>query len=186
MMAKSLAGSTTMKLTCDFGDKSSKEGTKNGFYYVRLASTLQPELVKIRDLEGTLSGISVQQFTKLRLRRSGLNKANITVKVVLPTLQLITKADLQEELWQQENHCSSQIRWQLNLEFGQTGGKYESKTKAYRIDFGKWLCYRSSCQQCTEIQSKRCDNRMIQAVTILMHAIPLNQYFNYCLIMVSP
>ena len=191
-----LAGSTNYyELTWDLdqykGDKSSKEAIQNGFYYVddypEEALTLQPELVKIRDLEGNLvSGISVQQFDSLEAApkkvQDLLKKANITVK---GAFQLFS-ADNPEEFYKQYVSTGTSLvitdPMTVKSEFGKTGGKYENK--AYQIDFGNGYATEVVVNNVPKITPKK-------DVTISMdpssdnidgQTIPLNQYFNYRLI----
>ena len=191
-----LAGSTNYyELTWDLdqykGDKSSKEAIQNGFYYVddypEEALTLQPELVKIRDLEGNLvSGISVQQFDSLEAApkkvQELLKKANITVK---GTFQLFS-ADNPDEFYKNYVAAGKSLLitdpMTVKPEFGQTGGKYENK--AYQIDFGNGYATEVVVNNVPKITPKK-------DVTISMdpssdnidgQTIPLNQYFNYRLI----
>ncbi|MFS9162496.1 antigen I/II family LPXTG-anchored adhesin [Streptococcus oralis] len=191
-----LAGSTNYyELTWDLdqykGDKSSKESIQNGFYYVddypEEALTLQPELVKIRDLEGNLvSGISVQQFDSLEAApkkvQELLKKANITVK---GTFQLFS-ADNPDEFYKNYVAAGKSLLitdpMTVKPEFGQTGGKYENK--AYQIDFGNGYATEVVVNNVPKITPKK-------DVTISMdpssdnidgQTIPLNQYFNYRLI----
>ena len=191
-----LAGSTNYyELAWDLdqykGDKSSKEAIQNGFYYVddypEEALTLQPELVKIRDLEGNLvSGISVQQFDSLEAApkkvQELLKKANITVK---GTFQLFS-ADNPAEFYKNYVAAGKSLLitdpMTVKPEFGQTGGKYENK--AYQIDFGNGYATEVVVNNVPKITPKK-------DVTISMdpssdnidgQTIPLNQYFNYRLI----
>ena len=191
-----LAGSTNYyELTWDLdqykGDKSSKEAIQNGFYYVddypEEALTLQPELVKIRDLEGNLvSGISVQQFDSLEAApkkvQDLLKKANITVK---GAFQLFS-ADNPVEFYKNYVAAGKSLLitdpMTVKPEFGQTGGKYENK--AYQIDFGNGYATEVVVNNVPKITPKK-------DVTISMdpssdnidgQTIPLNQYFNYRLI----
>ena len=191
-----LAGSTNYyELTWDLdqykGDKSSKEAIQNGFYYVddypEEALTLQPELVKIRDLEGNLvSGISVQQYDSLEAApkkvQDLLKKANITVK---GAFQLFS-ADNPEEFYKNYVAAGKSLLitdpMTVKPEFGQTGGKYENK--AYQIDFGNGYATEVVVNNVPKITPKK-------DVTISMdpssdnidgQTIPLNQYFNYRLI----
>ncbi len=191
-----LAGSTNYyELTWDLdqykGDKSSKEAIQNGFYYVddypEEALTLQPELVKIRDLEGNLvSGISVQQYDSLEAApkkvQELLKKANITVK---GAFQLFS-ADNPAEFYKNYVAAGKSLRitdpMTVKPEFGQTGGKYENK--AYQIDFGNGYATEVVVNNVPKITPKK-------DVTISMdpssdnidgQTIPLNQYFNYRLI----
>ena len=191
-----LAGSTNYyELTWDLdqykGDKSSKEAIQNGFYYVddypEEALTLQPELVKIRVLEGNLvSGISVQQFDSLEAApkkvQDLLKKANITVK---GAFQLFS-ADNPEEFYKQYVSTGTSLvitdPMTVKSEFGKTGGKYENK--AYQIDFGNGYATEVVVNNVPKITPKK-------DVTISMdpssdnidgQTIPLNQFFNYRLI----
>ncbi|MCY7077359.1 antigen I/II family LPXTG-anchored adhesin [Streptococcus oralis] len=191
-----LAGSTNYyELTWDLdqykGDKSSKEAIQNGFYYVddypEEALTLQPELVKIRDLEGNLvSGISVQQYDSLEAApkkvQELLKKANITVK---GAFQLFS-ADNPDEFYKNYVAAGKSLLitdpMTVKPEFGQTGGKYENK--AYQIDFGNGYATEVVVNNVPKITPKK-------DVTISMdpssdnidgQTIPLNQYFNYRLI----
>ncbi|EGV02484.1 putative cross-wall-targeting lipoprotein signal [Streptococcus oralis SK313] len=143
-----LAGSTNYyELTWDLdqykGDKSSKEAIQNGFYYVddypEEALTLQPELVKIRDLEGNLvSGISVQQYDSLEAApkkvQDLLKKANITVKGAFQLFSADNPAEFYKNYVAAGKSLLITDPMTVKPEFGQTGGKYENK--AYQIDFG--------------------------------------------------
>ncbi|WP_373878874.1 SspB-related isopeptide-forming adhesin, partial [Streptococcus sp. HMSC066F01] len=136
-----LAGSTNYyELTWDLdqykGDKSSKEAIQNGFYYVddypEEALTLQPELVKIRDLEGNLvSGISVQQFDSLEAApkkvQDLLKKANITVKGAFQLFSADNPAEFYKNYVAAGKSLLITDPMTVKPEFGQTGGKYENK-----------------------------------------------------------
>jgi len=191
-----LAGSTNYyELTWDLdqykGDKSSKEAIQNGFYYVddypEEALTLQPELVKIRDLEGNLvSGISVQQFDSLEATpkkvQDLLKKANITVKGAFQLFSADNPAEFYKNYVAAGKSLLITDPMTVKPEFGQTGGKYENK--AYQIDFGNGYATEVVVNNVPKITPKK-------DVTISMdpssdnidgQTIPLNQYFNYRLI----
>ena len=191
-----LAGSTNYyELTWDLdqykGDKSSKEAIQNGFYYVddypEEALTLQPELVKIRDLEGNLvSGISVQQFDSLEAApkkvQELLKKANITVKGAFQLFSADNPAEFYKSYVAAGKSLLITDPMTVKPEFGQTGGKYENK--AYQIDFGNGYATEVVVNNVPKITPKK-------DVTISMdpssdnidgQTIPLNQYFNYRLI----
>ena len=191
-----LAGSTNYyELTWDLdqykGDKSSKEAIQNGFYYVddypEEALTLQPELVKIRDLEGNLvSGISVQQFDSLEAApkkvQELLKKANITVKGAFQLFSADNPAEFYKNYVAAGKSLLIIDPMTVKPEFGQTGGKYENK--AYQIDFGNGYATEVVVNNVPKITPKK-------DVTISMdpssdniddQTIPLNQYFNYRLI----
>ena len=191
-----LAGSTNYyELTWDLdqykGDKSSKEAIQNGFYYVddypEEALTLQPELVKIRDLEGNLvSGISVQQFDSLEAApkkvQDLLKKANITVKGAFQLFSADNPAEFYKNYVAAGKSLLITDPMTVKPEFGQTGGKYENK--AYQIDFGNGYATEVVVNNVPKITPKK-------DVTISMdpssdnidgQTIPLNQYFNYRLI----
>ena len=191
-----LAGSTNYyELTWDLdqykGDKSSKEAIQNGFYYVddypEEALTLQPELVKIRDLEGNLvSGISVQQFDSLEAApkkvQELLKKANITVKGAFQLFSADNPAEFYKNYVATGKSLLITDPMTVKPEFGQTGGKYENK--AYQIDFGNGYATEVVVNNVPKITPKK-------DVTISMdpssdnidgQTIPLNQYFNYRLI----
>ena len=191
-----LAGSTNYyELTWDLdqykGDKSSKEAIQNGFYYVddypEEALTLQPELVKIRDLEGNLvSGISVQQFDSLEAApkkiQELLKKANITVKGAFQLFSADNPAEFYKNYVAAGKSLLITDPMTVKPEFGQTGGKYENK--AYQIDFGNGYATEVVVNNVPKITPKK-------DVTISMdpssdnidgQTIPLNQYFNYRLI----
>ena len=191
-----LAGSTNFyELTWDLdqykGDKSSKEAIQNGFYYVddypEEALTLQPELVKIRDLEGNLvSGISVQQFDSLEAApkkvQDLLKKANITVKGAFQLFSADNPAEFYKNYVAAGKSLLITDPMTVKPEFGQTGGKYENK--AYQIDFGNGYATEVVVNNVPKITPKK-------DVTISMdpssdnidgQTIPLNQYFNYRLI----
>ena len=191
-----LAGSTNYyELTWDLdqykGDKSSKEAIQNGFYYVddypEEALTLQPELVKIRDLEGNLvSGISVQQFDSLEAApkkvQDLLKKANITVKRAFQLFSADNPAEFYKNYVAAGKSLLITDPMTVKPEFGQTGGKYENK--AYQIDFGNGYATEVVVNNVPKITPKK-------DVTISMdpssdnidgQTIPLNQYFNYRLI----
>ena len=191
-----LAGSTNYyELTWDLdqykGDKSSKEAIQNGFYYVddypEEALTLQPELVKIRDLEGNLvSGISVQQFDSLEAApkkvQDLLKKANITVKGAFQLFSADNPAEFYKNYVATGKSLLITDPMTVKPEFGQTGGKYENK--AYQIDFGNGYATEVVVNNVPKITPKK-------DVTISMdpssdnidgQRIPLNQYFNYRLI----
>ena len=191
-----LAGSTNYyELTWDLdqykGDKSSKEAIQNGFYYVddypEEALTLQPELVKIRDLEGNLvSGISVQQFDSLEAApkkvQDLLKKANITVKGAFQLFSADNRAEFYKNYVAAGKSLLITDPMTVKPEFGQTGGKYENK--AYQIDFGNGYATEVVVNNVPKITPKK-------DVTISMdpssdnidgQTIPLNQYFNYRLI----
>lgn len=191
-----LAGSTNYyELTWDLdqykGDKSSKEAIQNGFYYVddypEEALTLQPELVKIRDLEGNLvSGISVQQYDSLEAApkkvQDLLKKANITVKGAFQLFSADNPAEFYKNYVAAGKSLLITDPMTVKPEFGQTGGKYENK--AYQIDFGNGYATEVVVNNVPKITPKK-------DVTISMdpssdnidgQTIPLNQYFNYRLI----
>ena len=191
-----LAGSTNYyELTWDLdqykGDKSSKEAIQNGFYYVddypEETLTLQPELVKIRDLEGNLvSGISVQQFDSLEAApkkvQDLLKKANITVKGAFQLFSADNPAGFYKNYVAAGKSLLITDPMTVKPEFGQTGGKYENK--AYQIDFGNGYATEVVVNNVPKITPKK-------DVTISMdpssdnidgQTIPLNQYFNYRLI----
>ncbi|QQB99795.1 antigen I/II family LPXTG-anchored adhesin [Streptococcus oralis] len=191
-----LAGSTNYyELTWDLdqykGDKSSKEAIQNGFYYVddypEEALTLQPELVKIRDLEGNLVlGISVQQFDSLEAApkkvQELLKKANITVKGAFQLFSADNPAEFYKNYVAAGKSLLITDPMTVKPEFGQTGGKYENK--AYQIDFGNGYATEVVVNNVPKITPKK-------DVTISMdpssdnidgQTIPLNQYFNYRLI----
>ena len=191
-----LAGSTNYyELTWDLdqykGDKSSKEAIQNGFYYVddypEEALTLQPELVKIRDLEGNLvSGISVQQFDSLEAApkkvQELLKKANITVKGAFQLFSADNPAEFYKNYVAAGKSLLITDPMTVKPEFGQTGGKYENK--AYQIDFGNGYATEVVVNNVPKITPKK-------DVTISMdpssdnidgQTIPLNQFFNYRLI----
>ncbi len=191
-----LAGSTNYyELTWDLdqykGDKSSKEAIQNGFYYVddypEEALTLQPELIKIRDLEGNLvSGISVQQFDSLEAApkkvQELLKKANITVKGAFQLFSADNPAEFYKNYVAAGKSLLITDPMTVKPEFGQTGGKYENK--AYQIDFGNGYATEVVVNNVPKITPKK-------DVTISMdpssdnidgQTIPLNQYFNYRLI----
>ncbi|KXU07226.1 antigen I/II family LPXTG-anchored adhesin [Streptococcus oralis] len=191
-----LAGSTNYyELTWDLdqykGDKSSKEAIQNGFYYVddypEEALTLQPELVKIRDLEGNLvSGISVQQYDSLEAApkkvQELLKKANITVKGAFQLFSADNPAEFYKNYVTTGKSLLITDPMTVKPEFGQTGGKYENK--AYQIDFGNGYATEVVVNNVPKITPKK-------DVTISMdpssdnidgQTIPLNQYFNYRLI----
>ena len=191
-----LAGSTNYyELTWDLdqykGDKSSKEAIQNGFYYMddypEEALTLQPELVKIRDLEGNLvSGISVQQFDSLEAApkkiQELLKKANITVKGAFQLFSADNPAEFYKNYVAAGKSLLITDPMTVKPEFGQTGGKYENK--AYQIDFGNGYATEVVVNNVPKITPKK-------DVTISMdpssdnidgQTIPLNQYFNYRLI----
>ena len=191
-----LAGSTNYyELTWDLdqykGDKSSKEAIQNGFYYVddypEEALTLQPELVKIRDLVGNLvSGISVQQFDSLEAApkkvQDLLKKANITVKGAFQLFSADNPAEFYKNYVAAGKSLLITDPMTVKPEFGQTGGKYENK--AYQIDFGNGYATEVVVNNVPKITPKK-------DVTISMdpssdnidgQTIPLNQYFNYRLI----
>ena len=191
-----LAGSTNYyELTWDLdqykGDKSSKEAIQNGFYYVddypEEALTLQPELVKIRDLEGNLvPGISVQQFDSLEAApkkvQDLLKKANITVKGAFQLFSADNPAEFYKNYVAAGKSLLITDPMTVKPEFGQTGGKYENK--AYQIDFGNGYATEVVVNNVPKITPKK-------DVTISMDSssdnidgqtIPLNQYFNYRLI----
>ena len=191
-----LAGSTNYyELTWDLdqykGDKSSKEAIQNGFYYVddypEEALTLQPELVKIRDLEGNLvSGISVQQFDSLEAApkkvQDLLKKANITVKGAFQLFSADNPAEFYKNYVAAGKSLLITDPMTVKPEFGQTGGQYENK--AYQIDFGNGYATEVVVNNVPKITPKK-------DVTISMdpssdnidgQTIPLNQYFNYRLI----
>ncbi|MFS9281748.1 antigen I/II family LPXTG-anchored adhesin [Streptococcus oralis] len=191
-----LAGSTNYyELTWDLdqykGDKSSKEAIQNGFYYVddypEEALTLQPELVKIRDLEGNLvSGISVQQYDSLEAApkkvQELLKKANITVKGAFQLFSADNPAEFYKNYVAAGKSLLITDPMTVKPEFGQTGGKYENK--AYQIDFGNGYATEVVVNNVPKITPKK-------DVTISMdpssdnidgQTIPLNQYFNYRLI----
>lgn len=191
-----LAGSTNYyELTWDLdqykGDKSSKEAIQNGFYYVddypEEALTLQPELVKIRDLEGNLvPGISVQQFDSLEAApkkiQELLKKANITVKGAFQLFSADNPAEFYKNYVAAGKSLLITDPMTVKPEFGQTGGKYENK--AYQIDFGNGYATEVVVNNVPKITPKK-------DVTISMdpssdnidgQTIPLNQYFNYRLI----
>ena len=191
-----LAGSTNYyELTWDLdqykGDKSSKEAIQNGFYYVddypEEALTLQPELVKIHDLEGNLvSGISVQQFDSLEAApkkvQDLLKKANITVKGAFQLFSADNPAEFYKNYVAAGKSLLITDPMTVKPEFGQTGGKYENK--AYQIDFGNGYATEVVVNNVPKITPKK-------DVTISMdpssdnidgQTIPLNQYFNYRLI----
>ena len=191
-----LAGSTNYyELTWDLdqykGDKSSKEAIQNGFYYVddypEEALSLQPELVKIRDLEGNLvSGISVQQFDSLEAApkkiQELLKKANITVKGAFQLFSADNPAEFYKNYVAAGKSLLITDPMTVKPEFGQTGGKYENK--AYQIDFGNGYATEVVVNNVPKITPKK-------DVTISMdpssdnidgQTIPLNQYFNYRLI----
>ena len=191
-----LAGSTNYyELTWDLdqykGDKSSKEAIQNGFYYVddypEEALTLQPELVKIRDLEGNLvSGISVQQFDSLEAApkkvQELLKKANITVKGAFQLFSADNPAEFYKNYVAAGKSLLITDPMTVKPEFGQTGGKYENK--AYQIEFGNGYATEVVVNNVPKITPKK-------DVTISMdpssdnidgQTIPLNQYFNYRLI----
>ncbi|MBA1350648.1 antigen I/II family LPXTG-anchored adhesin [Streptococcus oralis subsp. oralis] len=191
-----LAGSTNYyELTWDLdqykGDKSSKEAIQNGFYYVddypEEALTLQPELVKIRDLEGSLvSGISVQQYDSLEAApkkvQDLLKKANITVKGAFQLFSADNPAEFYKNYVAAGKSLLITDPMTVKPEFGQTGGKYENK--AYQIDFGNGYATEVVVNNVPKITPKK-------DVTISMdpssdnidgQTIPLNQYFNYRLI----
>ncbi|EFM30725.1 antigen I/II family LPXTG-anchored adhesin [Streptococcus mitis] len=191
-----LAGSTNYyELTWDLdqykGDKSSKEAIQNGFYYVddypEEALTLQPELVKIRDLEGNLvSGISVQQFDSLEAApkkvQELLKKANINVKGAFQLFSADNPAEFYKNYVAAGKSLLITDPMTVKPEFGQTGGKYENK--AYQIDFGNGYATEVVVNNVPKITPKK-------DVTISMdpssdnidgQTIPLNQYFNYRLI----
>ena len=191
-----LAGSTNYyELTWDLdqykGDKSSKEAIQNGFYYVddypEEASTLHPELVKIRDLEGNLvPGISVQQYDSLEAApkkvQELLKKANITVKGAFQLFSADNPAEFYKNYVAAGKSLLITDPMTVKPEFGQTGGKYENK--AYQIDFGNGYATEVVVNNVPKITPKK-------DVTISMdpssdnidgQTIPLNQYFNYRLI----
>ena len=191
-----LAGSTNYyELTWDLdqykGDKSSKEAIQNGFYYVddypEEALTLQPELVKIRVLEGNLvSGISVQQFDSLEAApkkvQELLKKANITVKGAFQLFSADNPAEFYKNYVAAGKSLLITDPMTVKPEFGQTGGKYENK--AYQIDFGNGYATEVVVNNVPKITPKK-------DVTISMdpssdnidgQTIPLNQFFNYRLI----
>ena len=191
-----LAGSTNYyELTWDLdqykGDKSSKEAIQNGFYYVddypEEALSLQPELVKIRDLEGNLvSGISVQQYDSLEAApkkvQELLKKANITVKGAFQLFSADNPAEFYKNYVAAGKSLLIIDPMTVKPEFGQTGGKYENK--AYQIDFGNGYATEVVVNNVPKITPKK-------DVTISMdpssdnidgQTIPLNQYFNYRLI----
>ena len=191
-----LAGSTNYyELTWDLdqykGDKSSKEAIQNGFYYVddypEEALTLQPELVKIRDLEGNLvPGISVQQFDSLEAApkkiQELLKKANITVKGAFQLFSADNPAEFYKNYVAAGKSLLITDPMTVKPEFGQTGGKYENK--AYQIDFGNGYATEVVVNNVPKITPKK-------DVTISMdpssdnidgQTIPLNRYFNYRLI----
>ena len=191
-----LAGSTNYyELTWDLdqykGDKSSKEAIQNGFYYVddypEETLTLQPELVKIRDLEGSLvSGISVQQYDSLEAApkkvQDLLKKANITVKGAFQLFSADNPAEFYKNYVAAGKSLLITDPMTVKPEFGQTGGKYENK--AYQIDFGNGYATEVVVNNVPKITPKK-------DVTISMdpssdnidgQTIPLNQYFNYRLI----
>ena len=191
-----LAGSTNYyELTWDLdqykGDKSSKEAIQNGFYYVddypEEALTLQPELVKIRDLEGNLvSGISVQQYDSLEAApkkvQDLLKKANITVKGAFQLFSADNTAEFYKNYVAAGKSLLITDPMTVKPEFGQTGGKYENK--AYQVDFGNGYATEVVVNNVPKITPKK-------DVTISMdpssdnidgQTIPLNQYFNYRLI----
>ena len=191
-----LAGSMNYyELTWDLdqykGDKSSKEAIQNGFYYVddypEEALTLQPELVKIRDLEGNLvPGISVQQFDSLEAApkkvQELLKKANITVKGAFQLFSADNPAEFYKNYVAAGKSLLITDPMTVKPEFGQTGGKYENK--AYQIDFGNGYATEVVVNNVPKITPKK-------DVTISMdpssdnidgQTIPLNQYFNYRLI----
>ncbi|KXT80041.1 hypothetical protein SORDD14_01506 [Streptococcus oralis] len=191
-----LAGSTNYyELTWDLdqykGDKSSKEAIQNDFYYVddypEEALTLQPELVRIRDLEGNLvSGISVQQFDSLEATpkkvQELLKKANITVKGAFQLFSADNPAEFYKNYVATGKSLLITDPMTVKPEFGQTGGKYENK--AYQIDFGNGYATEVVVNNVPKITPKK-------DVTISMdpssdnidgQTIPLNQYFNYRLI----
>ncbi|MBX5325799.1 antigen I/II family LPXTG-anchored adhesin [Streptococcus cristatus] len=191
-----LAGSTNYyELTWDLdqykGDKSSKEAIQNGFYYVddypEEALTLQPELVKIRDLEGNLvSGISVQQYDSLEAApkkvQELLKKANITIKGAFQLFSADNPAEFYKNYVATGKSLLITDPMTVKPEFGQTGGKYENK--AYQIDFGNGYATEVVVNNVPKITPKK-------DVTISMdpssdnidgQTIPLNQYFNYRLI----
>ncbi|MFC2798256.1 MAG: antigen I/II family LPXTG-anchored adhesin [Streptococcus halitosis] len=191
-----LAGSTNYyELTWDLdqykGDKSSKEAIQNGFYYVddypEEALTLQPELVKIRDLEGNLvPGISVQQYDSLEAApkkvQELLKKANITVKGAFQLFSADNPAEFYKNYVAAGKSLLITDPMTVKPEFGQTGGKYENK--AYQIDFGNGYATEVVVNNVPKITPKK-------DVTISMdpssdnidgQTIPLNQYFNYRLI----
>ncbi len=191
-----LAGSTNYyELTWDLdqykGDKSSKEAIQNGFYYVddypEEALTLQPELVKIRDLEGNLvSGISVQQYDSLEAApkkvQELLKKANINVKGAFQLFSADNPAEFYKNYVAAGKSLLITDPMTVKPEFGQTGGKYENK--AYQIDFGNGYATEVVVNNVPKITPKK-------DVTISMdpssdnidgQTIPLNQYFNYRLI----
>ncbi|MFM9319595.1 antigen I/II family LPXTG-anchored adhesin [Streptococcus sp. ST16] len=191
-----LAGSTNYyELTWDLdqykGDKSSKEAIQNGFYYVddypEEALTLQPELVKIRDLEGNLvSGISVQQYDSLEAApkkvQELLKKANITVKGAFQLFSADNPAEFYKNYVAAGKSLLITDPMTIKPEFGQTGGQYENK--AYQIDFGNGYATEVVVNNVPKITPKK-------DVTISMdpssdnidgQTIPLNQYFNYRLI----
>ena len=191
-----LAGSTNYyELTWDLdqykGDKSSKEAIQNGFYYVddypEEALTLQPELVKIRDLEGNLvSGISVQQYDSLEAApkkvQELLKKANITVKGAFQLFSADNPAEFYKSYVAAGKSLLITDPMTVKPEFGQTGGKYENK--AYQIDFGNGYATEVVVNNVPKITPKK-------DVTISMdpssdnidgQTIPLNQFFNYRLI----
>ena len=191
-----LAGSTNYyELTWDLdqykGDKSSKEAIQNGFYYVddypEEALTLQPALVKIRDLEGNLvSGVSVQQFDSLEAApkkvQELLKKANITVKGAFQLFSADNPAEFYKNYVAAGKSLLITDPMTVKPEFGQTGGKYENK--AYQIDFGNGYATEVVVNNVPKITPKK-------DVTISMdpssdnidgQTIPLNQYFNYRLI----
>ena len=191
-----LAGSTNYyELTWDLdqykGDKSSKEAIQNGFYYVddypEEALTLQPELIKIRDLEGNLvSGISVQQYDSLEAApkkvQDLLKKANITVKGAFQLFSADNPAEFYKNYVAAGKSLLITDPMTVKPEFAQTGGKYENK--AYQIDFGNGYATEVVVNNVPKITPKK-------DVTISMdpssdnidgQTIPLNQYFNYRLI----
>ena len=191
-----LAGSTNYyELTWDLdqykGDKSSKEAIQNGFYYVddypEEALTLQPELIKIRDLEGNLvSGISVQQFDSIEAApkkvQDLLKKANISVKGAFQLFSADNPAEFYKNYVAAGKSLLITDPMTVKPEFGQTGGKYENK--AYQIDFGNGYATEVVVNNVPKITPKK-------DVTISMdpssdnidgQTIPLNQYFNYRLI----
>ena len=191
-----LAGSTNYyELTWDLdqykGDKSSKEAIQNGFYYVddypEEALTLQPELIKIRDLEGNLvSGISVQQYDSLEAApkkvQDLLKKANITVKGAFQLFSADNPAEFYKNYVAAGKSLLITDPMTVKPEFGQTGGKYENK--AYQIDFGNGYATEVVVNNVPKITPKK-------DVTISMdpssdnidgQTIPLNQFFNYRLI----
>ena len=191
-----LAGSTNYyELTWDLdqykGDKSSKEAIQNGFYYVddypEEALTLQPELVKIRDLEGNLvSGVSVQKYDSLEAApkkvQELLKKANITVKGAFQLFSADNPAEFYKNYVAAGKSLLITDPMTVKPEFGQTGGKYENK--AYQIDFGNGYATEVVVNNVPKITPKK-------DVTISMdpssdnidgQTIPLNQYFNYRLI----